>query len=84
MSYEGWENYETWLVALWIGNDQGLYEAVREMADGSPETIKDFILEFNPLADKANLWSDLMNAALQSVNWEEIAADYAPEETIDS
>ena len=26
MSYNGWKNYETWNVALWIGNDQGMYE----------------------------------------------------------
>ena len=25
MSYNGYENYETWNVCLWIANDEGLY-----------------------------------------------------------
>ncbi len=29
MSYNGWENYETWNVALWIGNDEGLYNMAK-------------------------------------------------------
>jgi len=30
--YQGWKNYETWNLALWLSNDQGLYDMVRGWA----------------------------------------------------
>ena len=30
--YNGWTNWETWNVALWIGNDCGLYELACDVA----------------------------------------------------
>jgi hypothetical protein len=32
-TYNGWTNYETWNVSLWIGNDEGLYNFARECGD---------------------------------------------------
>ncbi|KKK52158.1 hypothetical protein LCGC14_3107720, partial [marine sediment metagenome] len=33
MSYNGWSNYETWNVALWLDNDQGTQDMLREWAE---------------------------------------------------
>ena len=43
--YNGWKNYETWNVALWIGNDEGLYSLAREVSDYA--AFKDAIAELS-------------------------------------
>ena len=84
--YNGWKNYETWLVALWINNDQGTQETVLDMArecSGNEHErydlshqLKDWIEEMNPLNENADLFADLLNAALSEVDWYEIAKNF--------
>ena len=32
-TYNGWTNYETWNVALWLGNDETMYNFARMFAE---------------------------------------------------
>lgn len=76
--YNGWSNYETWAVALWIGNEQGSYQYWEQ--DQAGECYRDAVKEqlgewvFGPGND-----ADLLNAALQEVNRHEIAEHYVAE-----
>ena len=38
ISYNGWANYKTWNVSLWIQNDEGLYE-VSQNCDSYEELL---------------------------------------------
>lgn len=46
-TYNGWYNYETWNVALWIGNDEMIYNHARRNKNlGYRKWAKRFIDEF--------------------------------------
>jgi hypothetical protein len=85
--YNGWSNYQTWNVMLWLDNDQGSYYAIRDQAEyylensfteESPkwrlaDWLKNYVEDNNPLADNANMFSDLLGHAIDSVSYDEIA-----------
>lgn len=49
--YNGWKNYETWNVALLIGNDEGLYNLAKKSKDYENFQNKlDDIMEGWPIA----------------------------------
>lgn len=84
-SYNGWSNYETWLVALWIDNEQSMQESVKELIKEKfeynfqkDEALKELITESMDI-DEASLRVDLVNSALSNVNWTEIVASYSQE-----
>jgi hypothetical protein len=87
--YNGWTNYETWAVKLWMDNDEGSYtyyreEALRLSKDAYPDrtahdlanSIKEShenYLDDTVVMAKFGVFADLLTAALSSVNWHEIA-----------
>ena len=90
--YNGWKNYETWAVALWIDNEQGSYDYARELtrttqgqmnplwsiAGDLANGLKDWIEQEMPNLG-GTLWADLLNAAFDEVDWLEIAENYLEE-----
>lgn len=95
-TYNGYTNYETWDVSLWIDNEQWLYNEINYLAEDSfnnadadkyrnkeevasddlADKIKEIIESQNPLIDQASMFSDLLGAALDNVNWQEIAENW--------
>ena len=77
--YNGWYNYETWVCALWLQNDQGSCNYWEEMTNECDsvydlsQMIKDEIEENDPTNDHASMYADLMSAAISEINFNEIA-----------
>ena len=58
--YNGWKNYETWVTALWIDNDEGSYNYSRELvahaqADMANDSTRMLTLE---IADALREWQE--------------------------
>ncbi len=71
----GWKNYETWNVALWAGNDEGIYREIRRRRparDYTEETAQELAREIWP--DGTPDFQDMGGAkAFDAVDWEEVA-----------
>ena len=82
--YNGWKNYPTWAVHLWLDNEQGSQdECVRMAQTFTREThpryemahwLKDMVREDEP--EDASCFTDLLGYALDCVDWYEIADAY--------
>ena len=86
-TYEGWRNYETWLVKLWLDNEPYTYFEMQELArfhEGEAYTLSEEIRESvqEQMAEylpQAGMVMDLALSALSEVDWMEIAESYLEE-----
>ena len=92
--YNGWANYETWCVNLWLTNEAASYS---EFLDLAKEYDKDRTYEFGKaIKDRveeytedilesqtqnafSGMISDIFHANLSLVDWEEIAKAFLEE-----
>jgi hypothetical protein len=79
--YNGWTNWETWNVALWIGNDEGLYNCQQEFIRHADEEItgndvRQYVAELLPngTPDMESGW-----ATENPIDWDEIAEHWEDE-----
>ena len=86
--HSGWSNYETWACALWLDNDEPSYrywrEVARECSEGVQEGVAAFLLADRlkeaheeaaqeRLGERADVFTDLLSAAISEIEWIEIA-----------
>lgn len=76
--YNGWSNHETWLVNLWLTNDESSYNTLVEAIELPTSTAGAEWLEeevrwaLSEQTGSACLWSDLLNLSIDRVNWLEV------------
>lgn len=88
-TYNGWKNYETWCVNLWLTNDPGSEEALQDIvhADWDLGTrareLESLVCDWGTNFDQddgpmsgASLFTDLLRAAISMVDWREIIENH--------
>ena len=57
-TYNGWTNYETWNVALWLGNDESLYELAGMYREHGYKSLSHMLIEMSPATPDGVKWDD--------------------------
>ena len=77
VEYNGWTNRETWIVNLWLTNDECYYEELQAIiknfdSEEQAEELEQYVHWIIDV-DEASMTTDLLSTSLGRVNWHEIA-----------
>jgi len=79
--YNGWKNYETWLVNLWFSDSYNEYY-LEQFRDGdlvetvTADDVRAYVEDWidNDINTENGFIADLVNGAMREVDWRELAS----------
>lgn len=89
--YDGWANYETWSIALFIDNDESIYnqkeeakkrflkENIEEAPYNFSKWLEDFAYDFLDFENLNPMQQQMLKASFDEVDFIEIANTYLKE-----
>lgn len=69
--YNGWTNWETWNVDVWMTNDEGNYNMIRSGGPYDANSARELVMEVFPEGTP-----DMDPGELENVNWDEVANSF--------
>lgn len=77
--YNGWANWETWDLFIWLTNDQATDQAARRIARRwskpikAAEALAAWVADSNPLKNENSWYSDVVAMSISRVDFLELA-----------
>ena len=81
-TYNGWTNYETWCVNLWLTNEEYSASQLEQLVDSDDDPLSKrsrlqyWVVEDFGVLDIEGMAGDLLGMAFERVNWQEIIENH--------